>query len=355
MGLPNVGKSTLFNALVETASAEASNYPFTTIEPNVGIVNVPDFRLDKLAEIEKSKRVVPATIKFVDIAGLVEGASKGEGLGNKFLSHIKEADAICMVVRCFANANITHVTGSVDPKRDIDIIMLELILSDLEQVTKALERGPSFAKATEGKANYLLRMEALKKMKEWLESENPLRECEEVNENDYQLVKDVQLITSKPMFFVANVAEDQLNKSPVELSMPENTVIVSARLETELKELEEEYRREYLSGLGVETRHVVSLQNIITVGYRILNLISFLTAGPIESRAWTIKNSSKAPQAAGTIHGDFEKKFIATDVVAYDKFVECGGWAGSREKGFVRTEGKEYIMKDGDVVVFKHG
>ncbi len=192
-------------------------------------------------------------------------------------------------------------------------------------------------------------------MKEWLESENPLRECEEVNENDYQLVKDVQLITSKPMFFVANVAEDQLNKSPVELSMPENTVIVSARLETELKELEEEYRREYLSGLGVETRHVVSLQNIITVGYRILNLISFLTAGPIESRAWTIKNSSKAPQAAGTIHGDFEKKFIATDVVAYDKFVECGGWAGSREKGFVRTEGKEYIMKDGDVVVFKHG
>ena len=355
MGLPNVGKSTLFNALVETASAEASNYPFTTIEPNVGIVNVPDFRLDKLAEIEKSKRVVPATIKFVDIAGLVEGASKGEGLGNKFLSHIKEADAICMVVRCFANANITHVTGSVDPKRDIDIIMLELILSDLEQVTKALERGPSFAKATEGKANYLLRMEALKKMKEWLESENPLRECEEVNENDYQLVKDVQLITSKPMFFVANVAEDQLNKSPVELSMPENTVIVSARLETELKELEEEYRREYLSGLGVETRHVVSLLNIITVGYRILNLISFLTAGPIESRAWTIKNSSKAPQAAGTIHGDFEKKFIATDVVAYDKFVECGGWAGSREKGFVRTEGKEYIMKDGDVVVFKHG
>ncbi|MDD5731288.1 MAG: redox-regulated ATPase YchF [Patescibacteria group bacterium] len=361
IGLPNVGKSTIFNALVKSNQAQSSNYPFTTIEPNVGIVEVPDERLDKLAEIEKSKKVVPALIKFVDIAGLVKGASEGAGLGNKFLSHIKEVDAVVMVVRCFENENITHVSGKVNPEEDIKIINLELILADFEQVSKAVERVSKEAKS--GNKEIKKKLEILEEIKKKLEEEAPIRDLGLVVD-DMEMIKDIQLITNKPIFYIANVAEEQLNMDLEELGVPSDSIKICARLENDLNSLSEEEKKEYLESVGAalsgrpnsEGAHAgAPLQDVIKRGYQVLNLISFLTAGEMESRAWTIKKGFKAPQAAGVIHGDFEKKFIAADVIPYEKFVEASGWVHAREKGWVRTEGKEYEMKDGDVVIFRHG
>jgi len=353
IGLPNVGKSTIFNALNESACAESSNYPFCTIEPNVGIVEVPDSRLDKLAEIEKSKKIVPAAIKFVDIAGLVKGASKGEGLGNKFLSHIKEVDAVAMVVRCFADPNVIHVSGRVDPADDIAVINLELILADMEQIEKAFERVSKESKS--GDKELLKKLEVIKKIKEGLEKETPIRDMD-LSADDKVLIKDIQLITDKPIFYIGNISEDQIGKKPEELRLPAGSVLICAKTEAELKQLPEQEREEYLEsiGMGGDDKRG-SLSKVITKAYEILGLISFLTAGEMESRAWTITKGTKAPQAAGVIHGDFEKKFIAMDVVPYEKFVEANGWVKAREKGWVRTEGKEYEVKDGDVVIFKHG
>ena len=351
IGLPNVGKSTIFNALNESACAESSNYPFCTIEPNVGIVEVPDERLKKLAEIEKSKKTVPAAIKFVDIAGLVKGASKGEGLGNKFLSHIKEVDAVAMVVRCFNDPNVIHVAGRIDPADDIKVINLELILADLEQIEKAFERVSKEAKS--GDKDILKKLEVIKKIKEGLEKEVPIRDIG-LTVEEKESIKDVQLITDKPIFYIGNISEDQIGKSAGELGLPVGSVLICAKTEADLKQLSEEERKEYLdTTVGVE--YIQPLQEVIKKGYDILDLISFLTAGEMEARAWTIRKGFKAPKAAGVIHGDFEKKFIAVDVVSYEKFVEAGGWIKAREKGWVRTEGKEYEMKDGDVVIFKHG
>lgn len=353
IGLPNVGKSTIFNALNESACAESSNYPFCTIEPNVGIVEVPDERLEKLAKIEKSEKVVPAAIKFVDIAGLVKGASQGEGLGNKFLSHIKEVDAVAMVVRCFSDSNIIHVAGKVEPKEDIDVINLELVLADLEQIEKAVERAEKEAKS--GNKETQKKLEKLKEIKEALEKETPVRDLN-LSDDDKSLIKEVQLITIKPIFYIGNISEDQIGKNPEELGLPSNSVLICAKTESELKQLSSEEKKEYLESIGVDTTKTFSaLSQVITRGYDVLGLISFLTAGPKEARAWTVRSGSKAPQAAGVIHGDFEKKFIAMDVVSYEKFVESGGWVGAKEKGWMRTEGKEYIVQDGDVVVFKHG
>uniref|UniRef100_A0A7C4R4T0 Ribosome-binding ATPase YchF n=1 Tax=candidate division CPR3 bacterium TaxID=2268181 RepID=A0A7C4R4T0_UNCC3 len=355
IGLPNVGKSTIFNALNESASAESSNYPFCTIEPNVGIVEVPDDRLAKLAEIEKSRKIVPAAIKFVDIAGLVKGASKGEGLGNKFLSHIKEVDAVVMVVRCFADSNVIHVAGKVDPADDIAVINLELILADLEQVERAIERTSKNSKS--GSKEEIKKLEILIKIKEKLEQEIPIRDLDvETQSLVFEILKDIQLITDKPIFYIGNISEDQIGKSPEELGLPSGSVLICAKTEAELKQLPEEERKEYLESIGIDTKKEFgALGQVITRGYDILGLISFLTAGEIESRAWTIRRGTKAPQAAGVIHGDFEKKFIAMDVVPYEKFVESNGWVVAREKGFVRTEGKTYEVRDGDVVIFKHG
>jgi len=357
IGLPNVGKSTIFNALNESACAESSNYPFCTIEPNVGIVEVPDERLKKLAEIEKSKKIVPAAIKFVDIAGLVKGASKGEGLGNKFLSHIKEVDAVAMVVRCFNDPKVIHVSGKVDPAEDIKIINLELILADLEQIDKAIARYEKNAKSGDKKDIKIL--EILRYLKENLEKEIPIRDLK-LSDEDKELIKEVQLITNKPIFYIGNISEDQIGKSANELGLPVGSVLICAKTEADLKQLSEQEREEYLNMIvGVGSPHpgaeTAPLQWVIKKGYEILGLISFLTAGELEARAWTIKKGFKAPRAAGVIHGDFEKKFIAVDVAPYEKFVEALGWVKAREKGWVRTEGKEYELKDGDVVIFKHG
>jgi len=355
IGLPNVGKSTIFNALSENAKAESSNYPFCTIEPNVSIVEIPDERLTKLAEIEKSEKVVPAAIKFVDIAGLVKGASKGEGLGNKFLSHIKEVDAIAHVVRFFEDSNITHVSGKIEPAEDIKIINMELILADLEQVDKAIVRAEKGVKS--GDKEDIKKLEILKILKSNLEREMPIRDVKDINEEDLNLIKDIQLITRKPIFYIANISEEQANKSSEDLGLSSDSIIISAKIESELKELSEEEREEYLNSIDVcdMKSHELPLQKIIKKGYEILDLISYLTAGPKEARAWTVKKGAKAPQAAGVIHGDFEKKFIAVEVVPYEKFIENSGWVGAKEKGLVKTEGKEYEVKDGDVVIFKHG
>lgn len=352
IGLPNVGKSTIFNALNESASAESSNYPFCTIEPNVGIVEVPDERLDKLAEIEKSKKVVPAAIKFVDIAGLVEGASKGEGLGNKFLSHIKEVDAVMMVVRCFADQNVIHVSGRVSPQDDIRVINLELILADLEQVEKAIERVSKDKKA--GAKEAIAKSKVLEEIKAKLEEEVPARSLG-LSGDELALIRDVQLITTKPIFYIGNISEDQVGKSPEDLGLPTGSILICARTEAELKQLTQEERDEYLESIGIGAGGHSPLEQVIQRGYEILGLVSFLTAGELESRAWTIKRGMLAPQAAGVIHGDFEKKFVAVEVVPYNKFIEASGWVKSREKGFARMEGKTYEVKDGDVVIFKHG
>ncbi len=356
VGLPNVGKSTLFNSLTK-AGAESANYPFCTIDPNVGIVPVPDKRLDKLAEIYKSEKILPAAIEFVDIAGLVRGASKGEGLGNKFLSHIREVDAIVHVVRCFNDDNIVHVDGSVDALRDIETINLELIFSDVEIVERRIAKLIKSVKSDKSLQGELTLCENLKTHLENGESARSY----EFEGDDKQLAETFGLLSLKPILYATNVTEDELasdaadneNVNKVrELAKSENAevFVVCAKVEEELSELEDEDKQMFLEELGVSES---GLDKLIRASYSLLGLISYLTAGPKETRAWTITKGTKAPGAAGKIHTDFERGFIRAEIVAFDDLVTCGSNAAAKEKGLVRLEGKEYVVKDGDVVVFR--
>ncbi len=354
VGLPNVGKSTLFNALVANAKAEAANFPFCTIEPNVGVVAVPDERLNVLAEISKSKQIVPTRIEFVDIAGLVKGASQGEGLGNKFLSHIREVDAIVHVVRCFENDDIIHVAGSVDPLRDIDIINLELALADLAQIERRVERT---RKQARGSKEAQIELAALEKISAALNEGKQARQIE-LTEEEEPLIQQLCLLTRKPIIYAANVSEDDLAtgnqwvEQVRQLAAQEHAqvVIVSAQVEAELVELPEEERGEFLASLGVEEG---GLKSLIRATYELLGLRTYLTTGPEETRAWTITAGMKAPQAAGVIHTDFERGFIRAETVAYKDLVESGTMTAAKEKGLVRSEGKEYVVQEGDVMLFR--
>ncbi|HAA81575.1 MAG TPA: redox-regulated ATPase YchF [Thermoanaerobacter sp.] len=355
VGLPNVGKSTLFNAITK-AGAECANYPFCTIEPNVGIVAVPDKRLDFLAKIENPQKVIPATIKFVDIAGLTKGASEGEGLGNKFLSHIREVDAILNVVRCFEDSNIVHVEGSIDPIRDVEIITLELILADMEVVERRLQKTSKLAR-NDKKAAFEL--EILEKIKKGLNEGKPVRTLQ-FTEEEKSFVCQLMLLTSKPVMYVANISEEDLIsgeenqyvKQLKEYAEKENSqvLVISAKIEEELASLSDEERNELLREYGLAEP---GLNNIIRHGYSLLGLITFFTAGPKEVHAWTIKKGTKAPQAAGKIHSDFEKGFIRAEVISYEDLVKAGSQATAREMGLMRLEGKDYVMQDGDIVVFR--
>ena len=357
VGLPNVGKSTLFNALTK-AGAESANYPFCTIDPNVGVVPVPDERLDVLGKMHNSAKIVPATIEFVDIAGLVKGASKGEGLGNQFLANIREVDAIVHVVRCFEDSNIIHVDGSIDPLRDIETINLELIFSDVE----ILERR--IAKASKGARNdktLAKELELLKRLKDYLEEGNMAKSFETEDEDELAWIAEYNLLTYKPVIYAANVIEDDLandgadNKNVAkvrEFAKNEHSevFVICAQIEQEIAELDEEEKKMFLEELGIESS---GLEKLIAASYSLLGLISYLTAGEMETKAWTIKKGTKAPQAAGKIHTDFERGFIRAEVVTYDNLVECGSYNTAKEKGLVRSEGKEYVMQDGDVVLFR--
>lgn len=357
VGLPNVGKSTLFNAITK-AGAESANYPFCTIEPNVGVVSVPDKRLDVLEKMYNSKKKVPTAIEFYDIAGLVKGASKGEGLGNKFLSHIREVEAIVHVVRCFEDSNIVHVDGSVDPIRDIETISLELIFSDIELMQRRIEKNSKLAKSgnKEAKAEEAL----MQKIVSHLEDGKPVRTLE-LTEEEEQLVKNYFLLTSKPVLYAANVSEDDLMSGNPEnefvqkvkkFAESENSEVITlcARLEEELSTLEDDEKDEMLSEYGLKES---GLDKLVQSSYKLLGLISFLTAGQVEVRAWTIVKGTKAPKAAGKIHSDIEKGFIRAEVISYDKLIECGSEVHAKEKGFFRLEGKEYVMQDGDIVNFR--
>jgi len=356
VGLPNVGKSTLFNAITQ-AGAESANYPFCTIEPNVGIVDVPDERIDALAKMYNPKKVTRAYIEFVDIAGLVKGASKGEGLGNKFLSHIREVDAIVHVVRCFEDANITHVDGSIDPIRDIETITLELVFSDLEMIERRIART---SKAMKGDKSLAAEMALLERVKAHLENGLPARTLEYTSD-EMVIMKDIFLITMKPVIYAANVAEDDFVKGiednpfvnrVIEYAKGENSQVmpVSARIEEEISQLDGEERAMFLEELNMSES---GLDRLIKASYSLLGLISYLTAGEPEVRAWTITNGTKAPQAAGKIHTDFERGFIRAEVVHFNDLMECGSMTAAKEKGLVRSEGKEYVMKDGDIVLFR--
>ena len=357
VGLPNVGKSTLFNALTK-AGAEASNYPFCTIEPNVGIVRVPDVRLDVLAKLGTSNKIIPTTIEFVDIAGLVKGASKGEGLGNMFLSHIRSVEAIAHVVRCFDDDNITHVHGGIDPVGDVETINLELILSDLELVEKRIFAEEKKARGQDKDAK--IKLSGLLKIKAALEDEKPARAAILDKQEKLLIDREMQLLTSKKVIYVANVSEDDLatecsGSSYVQKlkayadSHGDGLVCVSAKIEAELSEMDEDEAEVFLGELGLKESGFARLAR---EAYSLLDLISFLTTGEKETRAWTIKQGTKAPQAAGVIHTDFEKHFIRAEVVPYDDLVAAGSWSAAREKGKLRTEGKDYVFQDGEVTVF---
>lgn len=355
VGLPNVGKSTLFNAITQ-AGAEIANYPFCTIEPNVGVVAVPDERLDKLAALYDSKKITPTYLRFVDIAGLVKGASRGEGLGNKFLSHIREVDAIVHVVRCFVDSNITHVSDKIDPVSDIETINMELILADIETVNGKMGRALSMAKT--GDKKYKMEAELLQRVLAHLESEKPVRNME-LDEEEKAYVDDLFLLTAKPVIYAANIAESDLGKEENELvkeveakAAQENAevLVICAKVEEELSQLDPEEKAMFLESYGIAES---GLNRLVKKCYKLLHLISFLTAGEKETRAWTITEGTKAPQAAGKIHTDFERGFIRAEIVPYETMLELGGYNQAKEHGKVRSEGKDYVMKDGDVVLFR--
>ena len=354
VGLPNVGKSTLFNAITK-AGAESANYPFCTIEPNVGVVSVPDDRLAKLAMIHGSKKLIPTAIEFYDIAGLVEGASTGEGLGNKFLSHIREVEAIVHVVRCFEDDDIVHVSGDINPIRDIEIINLELMLSDIEILERRLENAQRGAKADK---SLLPEIEVIKRALAILEESKSVRTLD-LDDKEAKILRSLNLLSAKPIIYVANVSEDDLVSDDnhyvekvrefgkIEAA---EVITVSAQIEEEISQLNDDEKLEFLSDLGLERS---GLDKLIQASYRLLGLMSFLTAGPMETRAWTIKIGTPAPEAAGKIHTDIQRGFIRAEVISFDDLMECQSMVVAKERGLVRIEGKEYIMQDGDVVLFR--
>ena len=355
LGLPNVGKSALFNALTG-CSVSSQNYPFCTVEPNVSVVKVPDYRIDKLSEMYHPEKTTYATIEFVDIAGLVKGASKGEGLGNKFLANVREVDAVVHVVRCFDNNEIVHVNGEVDPKRDVEIIKLELILSDMELVQRRIDKVQKMAKADK---KFEFELSFWKKVYRNLEKEEPISDLP-LSDEEYELLKSVPLLCNKPTIYLCNINESEVN-SPKSNKYYEQVkkiaehekfpcICVCADLESQISQLDESEKIEYMSELGIKS---CALDNLIKTCYKQLNLISFLTAGTPEVRAWTIKKGTKAPKAAGVIHSDFERGFIRAEVVSYENLIKCGSISHAKEKGLVFSEGKEYEIQDGDVVLFR--
>ena len=357
VGLPNVGKSTLFNSLTK-AGAESANYPFCTIDPNIGIVPVPDERLGVLAKMHKSAKIVPAAIEFVDIAGLVKGASKGEGLGNQFLSNIREVDAIIHVVRCFEDSNIVHVDGSIDPLRDIETINLELLFSDLEILERRLAK---LVKSVKGDKTQVKEKELVESLKKYMEDGNLAKNYEPADDEEAELLESFNLLTYKPVIYAANVAEEDLaddaagnsNVSKVrEYAKSEGSevFVICAQIEQEIAELDDDEKKMFLEELGLEE---AGLEKMIRASYSLLGLISYITSGEMETKAWTIKKGTKAPQAAGKIHSDFERGFIRAEVVSHNNLVEQGSMNAAKEKGLVRSEGKEYVVQDGDVVLFR--
>jgi len=357
VGLPNVGKSTLFNSLTK-AGAESANYPFCTIDPNVGIVMVPDERLAVLKDLYNSEKILPATIEFVDIAGLVKGASKGEGLGNQFLSNIREVDAIVHVVRCFEDTNIIHVDGSVNPSRDIETINLELIFSDVEILERRIAKTIKAAKADKSLEKEL---HMLERLKVHLEEGKLAKSFQTEDEEEAEVIKTYNLLTAKPVIYAANVDEDDLADDganneyvnavrAIAAQDGSEVFVICAQIEQEIAELDDEEKKMFLEEMGLKE---AGLEKLITASYRLLGLMSYITAGPKEIRAWTVENGTKAPQAAGKIHSDFERGFIRAEVVSYQQLVDCGSFNAAKEKGLVRSEGKEYVVQDGDVILFR--